>query len=238
MKKTVIKLIRSLYYWRAKGIHKKHRLLDPEGFKRITDMLSNFHQYGGKENIWQEYKLYSLEKELEKFKPLNILELGMGSSTCIFAEYVRNTPKARLTCVDENEYWLSNAARIAGISHDDPRFRLVLSDRSVCEGRDEVEIKYTWEIAEKFDMVFLDGPSSKIDGRDYTKVVNTNMLKLTEDLYPTVILVDTRTRTVEKMKQQLSNRYVVNDSEKKIQKIKYNYRFFPEFILKQMIIQE
>jgi ubiquinone/menaquinone biosynthesis C-methylase UbiE len=77
-------------------------------YQKYDNIIKRFRSSGGLKHDFQAYKLYSLVKLLNQEQPRSILELGTGTSTMIFKEYVSKEDGACLTSVDESMHWLDN----------------------------------------------------------------------------------------------------------------------------------
>src|SRR5687767_6964875 len=82
-------------------VHRTDAKAHPGEYRTYSRIIREFRESGGLKNRFQEYKLHALGKILAERKPRRILELGSGSSTALFADYVRANG-AHLTSVDES----------------------------------------------------------------------------------------------------------------------------------------
>ena len=135
----------------------------PEAYVDIDDVVTRFRGSGGLKHRFQAYKLFELNQLLERHRPATILELGSGSSTAIFAAFVKQGEGRHLTSVDESGKWLANARSLAGINADDARFTWLESQPRAHQDASGVRIGYGISAA-PYDFVFIDGPSLKLDG--------------------------------------------------------------------------
>ena len=108
---------------RIKIIHRVNRKNHKsEQYRKVDIILEQFHSRGGLKHEFQAYKLFSLMKILKQENPKTILELGTGSTTPVFADYVRESDDRYYTGVDESKKWLRNSMEMAGVRNDG-RFR-------------------------------------------------------------------------------------------------------------------
>ena len=95
---------------------------------------------GGLVNDYQSYKLYSLVQLLNSYKPKKILELGSGTTTAVFADYVKSNDGVSLVSVDESTDWINKSSNLSGISGDDARFKMMSAPKIVEELEDEAPL--------------------------------------------------------------------------------------------------
>lgn len=213
-------------------VHALHRASRRDLYRRIDDIIRKFHDHGGLKYVYQHYALAALHELLEHHRPRRILELGSGTSTAIFADYVRET-EAQLVSVDESSKWLDISRRLADIPKDDPRFRLIRADRTVLwDCGYAVEISYSCELEGDFDFIFVDGPSLEVDGFHFHLAANNNAVALVRHGSPKVIIVDKRQGTVNYMLPRLWHRYDTNLSDVLRPRIRPHYNYFTIFTLK------
>lgn len=202
------RLRRHLHDRRVARIHRDHRERHPEAYRRIDSILEAFRTAGGLKHDYQAYKLHSLREILLAQRPRRILELGTGTSTAVFADYVREHG-GELWSIDESAEWLGNSRRLAAIEEGDDRFHLLHADKRVVrDGGRPVEIGYDLELgAEGFELVLVDGPSLRIDGERFKGAVNPDIFDIVERAPPRTILVDIRAPTVHALSRRLGDRY-------------------------------
>jgi precorrin-6B methylase 2 len=225
------KIIRHLNYHRRetsiKKAHHLHRLRYKQDYIEIDENLSNFHYSGGLKHEYQAYKLWLLKRLLEKHKPERILEFGSGSSTLIFADFIRKH-KGFLLSIDEDEKWASNTKNLINISKSD-RIEIIVAKKKAITDAVPPEIKYSIDIKEKHDFVFIDGPSLRVNGKKVKNAINSNVLELTHD--PKFIVVDVRKATAEYLSHKYTDKYNVNLSELFSGKpVGVNYNYFSVFV--------
>jgi len=227
------RLRRYLQEWKVKQIHREHRLKYTDDYHRIETILQKFRTAGGLKHDYQAYKLFSLWQLLLAEKPRRILELGSGTSTAMFAEYVR-LHGGYFCSVDESMEWLENSRKLAAIDAGDSRFNLKHAERRVVsENGQPTEFGYELDLEEEpFDLILVDGPSMRVDGKRYKQGINTDIFEFSEHAPPQLILVDIRAATVEVMVNRLVDSYSHELSDVIYGEMKQNYRYFSEFRFK------
>ncbi|WP_349371509.1 hypothetical protein [Salinarimonas sp.] len=149
------------------------------------------------------WRALDIEKVLRMLAPKRIAELGSGTSTGIFASYVRERDGASLISVDETEHWagLTRAGLEAVGLAPHPRIDVVASRR--IEGRRGSH--YAFTIEPDIDLVYVDGPSvSKRDGKG---TPNEDVLRAFEaGHFPRAIVVDGRIETVDAIRRHPGGR--------------------------------
>lgn len=212
--------------------HAFSRYSNSSNYQIIDSYVRKYRAMGGLKSRYQHYKLFCLSRLLKNEKPGSIIEFGTGSSTTVFADYVRNNPGAHLTCVDESEQWLEDSRKIAGISDSDDRFRMIAADRLFLNDDELKQIKYDVDFEEEFDCVFIDGPDARVDGVKHKDAINPNVFDITKRRLPRMIIVDIRWATVEAIQKRLGDKYEIFVSDIIKKKIGIGYRYFSVFKLK------
>jgi len=202
-------------------------------YQIIDSYVRKYRTLGGLKHCYQHYKLFCLGRLLKDEKPGSIIEFGTGSSTIVFADYVRNNPGTHLTCVDESEQWLENSREIAGISDSDDRFRMIAADRLFLNDDGLKQIKYDVDFEEEFDCVFIDGPDLRVDGVKHKDAINSNVFDITKRRLPRIIIVDIRRATVEDIQKRLGDKYEIFVSDIIKKKMYIDYRYFSVLKLKR-----
>ncbi len=141
-------------------------------------IVERFRGAGGLKHDYQAYKLFHLRLLLDRYKPASILELGSGSSTAIFAEYVKSCSEATICSIDESETWLTNAKALAGIESCDPRFEMRKCATLVGKLGNLTCVGYGLAADKEFDLVFVDGPSLRINGVRRKDAINDDVFRL------------------------------------------------------------
>lgn len=220
---------------RLKRAHAQHRAQHPEFYRGNDEILERYRAGGGLNHIYQDYKLASLRALLQERRPKLILELGSGSTTAVFADYVRHAPDSRLVCVDESEVYLGKALAIAGIEDGDPRFEKLIRDQMLVRDDDGkvVARRYSGDFPGNYDLVFIDGPSgSDEQGVRHKAAYSADILDIVRRHPPKTIVVDGKFATVAAIREHFGDLYRVFPSEVKSDKPRSGYRYFSYFHLK------
>ena len=192
------RLRRYFKYRQVARIHHKHRQFHANSYHRIDTILEIFRTAGGLKHDYQAYKLYSLREILYAKRPRRILELGTGTTTAVFADYVRECG-GELWSVDESIDWLANSRRLASIEDGDDRFHLLHAAKLSQKGEDGRPVAIGYDIEwgdEVFDLILVDGPSLWVDGVRYRQAINPDIFDIFNCNPPHTILVDIRASTV------------------------------------------
>jgi len=190
----------------TRKVHQVHRSENIEDYSYIDNIVKRYRQMGGLVNDYQSYKLYSLVQLLNSYKPKKILELGSGTTTAVFADYVKSNDGVSLVSVDESTDWINKSSNLSGISGDDARFKMMSAPKIVEELEDGLTgARYDMPLDENYDFVLVDGPSLNVDGVKRKDTINTDIFKVTEISSPQVIVVDIRVATVNAMMKKLNN---------------------------------
>lgn len=227
----IIRLRNFLRNSRVKRVHIAHRKTNADEYLRIDKIINSYHMAGGLRHEYQAYKLYSLIKLLESKLPESILELGTGSTTPIFVDYVRQLSSRTLTCVDESEHWLNNSRRMANIDDRHDNVQLICSPSKFYFKKDEVEAKYEVELKGHYDFVFIDGPSAMHNGVKYGNAVFSNIFDIAQMNLPKTIVVDIRVATVNEIARKLGKYYRCLYSDVKWGNMRNDYNYFTIFSL-------
>ena len=201
---------------------------------QITQVLK---RYRSKDNAlanpYQEYKLYELKEMVTKYKAKSILEFGSGSSTCIFAQYAKRN-NARLTSVDESKEWLEHTRNVVGkIADDNNRICFIHADRVVDCTSDPKSTSYDYNFAGEWDLVYVDGPTIRINNVRDKQVINYDVVRMILAGHrPQVILVDVRQATAKYLAEHFFNLYDSKLSHLFDNNIKLGYQYHSVFILR------
>lgn len=233
MKKILGKIMNRYYSNKnkrhIKKIHENHQQRHALEYNSINNTINAFRQSGGLRHEYQAYKLFCIQRLLEQFLPNSILEFGSGSSTLIFSKYVRDN-NLRLLSVDENEKWASNTRKLIGLEAEE-KIQILSYPKKIIMNSDPYEIKYDFDIDEKYDFVFIDGPSLKINGVQYKNAINSNVFDL--KYLPEVIVVDFRKATAEYIAKKYCEYYSVYLSDLFTGKqLEQDYNYFTYFVKK------
>ncbi len=239
MKKLIVKQLKSLMHRRTEQkylrIHTAHERLYRDEYIFINDILRQYREEGGLSHQFQGYKLWSLERLLQRRKPRTILELGTGSSTAIFAKYVDDDfANRRLTSVDECNDWLQLSIRIANpVNSSSFKF---IHGQSISE-RDATPptVSYDVSLTDKYDLVFIDGPSLRIDGVKVKSAVNSNIFDVLHYHQPDLIVVDIRKSTVNELKGKIGDLYDCQCSDVLVRKAFKWYNYLTVFTHRRLM---
>jgi SAM-dependent methyltransferase len=232
--KKVMNRLRNLLHKRnVKRAHSRHRRRHVDEYRKYDRIVHTFRSSGGLKHDFQAYKLYQLSNLLKQEKPKSILELGSGTSTVIFLDYIREEGGACLTSVDESRYWLDNTKKLAGICEDEKAIELIYAARIHNIQVQPKETRYDYRFDRSFDFVLIDGPTLMVDGIRDKSTVNTDIFDIAKHELPSVIAVDMRKATVEAIMKRAGNYYDIYLSDLITKKIRDNYRYFSIFKLKE-----
>ena len=206
---VISRIRRWLYDNKIRRLHLLHRSKHLSSYSFIDSILERFKGNGGLKHEYQAYKLFHLRQLLDRYKPASILELGSGSSTAIFAGYVKSRSGASICSIDESELWLANAKAIADIKSCDPRFVMRGCARVVSAFGNLTCVGYGLSAERQFDFVFVDGPSLRINGVRRKDAINDDVFRLADAFPPRIIVVDGRHATVRALERHLAGRYAV-----------------------------
>jgi hypothetical protein len=215
-------------------VHKIHKTKNKADYDQIMQVLKRYRSRDDAlANPYQEYKLYELNEVVNKFKPRSILEFGSGGSTCIFAQYVKGN-NARLTSVDESEEWLEHTRSIVAETADDnSKICFIHADKVADCSSDPKSTSYDYNFAGQWDLVYVDGPSLRINNIRDKQVINHDIIRMILAGYrPQVILVDARQATVKYLAEHFSNLYDSKLSHLFDNNIKLGYQYHSIFVLK------
>ena len=217
-------------YQRQRSIrsaHEKHRSEHRSEYARIDEIVDAYRRSGGLQHVYQAYKLWCLSELLAAHDPKRILELGSGSSTIVFANHAREH-EGSLLSFDESKEWAANTARLAGIGKDDS-IEIRSAEKLFLPHHDPPEVKYDVRIDGEYDLVFVDGPSLRIDGAKRKDAVNSNVFEL--ECMPRVIVVDGRRATAECLANRYAKEYDVRLSELHSGRpLRPGYNYFSVFV--------
>jgi len=198
---------------KIKHLYAKSRRDNPDIYRDINQVLHKFHSGGGYVRDMQDYKVYQLYELLKDNRPLTTLEIGSGSSTYAFVRYANETHGVKHTIVDESDKWLQNTKSVierSGVSTDNCRWMKGTKSIKWQEGFAEICLKENFN--EAFDLVFIDGPTLKVDGVQNSRHINTDIFKIFNYFPPKIILVDIRMHTVNEIVRKLGQYYSVRES--------------------------
>lgn len=180
----------------------------------IIPLQEKARQNGGLAGDYQWQRLAEISRFLRRYAPTTVCELGSGTSTAMFAHFIRD-PK-RFVTVEESEYWQKRMYESIGdLRHDITGVR---ADRIVAVRDDESTTHYDIDHSKAYDLVYVDGPSSQpMEGDRNLKIKDPNghMPNIDVELfwkngcYPKIILIDGRRSTVRRLIQSSHGKYDV-----------------------------
>lgn len=204
---------------KAHTLHRKKYLQD---YGDVDKIVNSFTSEGGLKHDFQHYKLWELKKYLQIYSPKNILELGSGSSTSIFAKYTLDNA-GHLTSCDESRHWIENTKKLVG-ENLHSNINIMHAKRKLGFDEEITTVNYDTIFEKSFDFVLVDGPSQRINNIRRKDSVNADVLGLPS--FPKVILVDGRVCTFDYLSKKLEHKYDSFPSDiitKKTLKTGYNY---------------
>ena len=90
-------------------------------------------------------------------------------------------------------------------------------------------VGYGLSVEEEFDLVFVDGPSLRIDGVKRKDAINDDVFRIADACPPRMIVVDGRYATVRALEQHLQGRYEFEPSALMGGTLGENYNYFSIF---------
>ncbi len=226
------RLKRMMYENGVGRAHQQSVKNNPGDYEIIGKILSTYRADGGLNHDFQAYKLFELRQLLGRIKPRNILELGSGSSTAVFADYVRCSTEPCFVCsVDDNEDWLDQAKNMAwGDTDPSGKAEFIYAPRAVNEQSVPPQSRYDIDLNSNYDFVFIDGPPMRVGTKKNKSMVNSNVFDLLESNPPKTIIVDIRRPTVAALRAHCSGDYDVTVSDVILsQANRENYNYFSVF---------
>ncbi|MEM9918091.1 MAG: hypothetical protein AAF990_08345 [Bacteroidota bacterium] len=202
---------------------------NPETFQQIRKVLEHFHGGGGYVRQFQDFKVFSLYQILNEYKPKVSIEFGSGVSTYAFSKYATENPGVKHTTVEESEKWMAHTkGLIQGIGIDPEKVNWVHGEKVIDQSGELTEIHVKQEFPQAFDLVFVDGPTLKINNVQNSEYINTDIFRICEHNYPKVIVVDIRMYTVKQIQKRIGHLYHCEESHlfeilKKDVRDKFNY---------------
>ena len=162
-------------------------------YSYINSVIQAFENEGIKTDRFQKYKLWSLVKLLEKYKPKSILELGSGSSTTVFSDYA-DKYGACITSLETDKGWADLVRR-----HIGNNVNIVECNASGDATSTPKFLRFDTDLeGQQFDLVLIDVPGDKIPGIAKKEGVTMNVLEMSP--LPNMVLIDGRKATVTHMK--------------------------------------
>jgi hypothetical protein len=194
-------IFRFSYFFKAnKFVKDKH----PE----IQDAFMKFRTLGQISSNRQPIKGYDLWNLLLKFKPNNIVELGSGTTSVIFALYSKLYNK-KFIAFESFEKWRDVTIEcVADISSDD----IIIYNPSQ-NSKDMSATHFTKPIPNDVEFLYIDGPPCLLPNGK--KVPNDDIIIAFENkIFPNYIVIDGRHETVD---------LILNH------KFSSQYNFYPSF---------
>ena len=168
---------------------------DVPGYARYMEHLTRGTAIGVKGHPWRALDQLRV---LRKVKPLRIVEIGSGTSTGIFADYIHKQSGGSLLSLDESAKWAeltlaglvkAGLAPIRGIE-------LKIVTRLENDRGSFLDISLPSEI----DLLYIDGPS--VMTRNGVETANQDIIRhLNAGHRPGAIMVDGRTETVDAIRE-------------------------------------
>lgn len=102
---------------------------------------------------------YVLNRILNDFKPINILEFGLGESTKFISVYLENVlPKSKHLIIEQDENWYANFKNIFQLSNRSKVVIHPLIKRNVKSFEINSYENLSASVRQKFDVYIVDGP--------------------------------------------------------------------------------
>lgn len=217
-------LIKSASFERIVKEDRNKNLAD---YQFAESLLAHFHHAGGLSFSLQSYKLVSLTRLLENLCPKSILELGSGSSSVIFARYQKINHGVRFVSIDESDDWLEKTEKM--VQKFTPGSQVEFLCRPKIIDPSAPQAYYDCLPAEKFELVFVDGPALSLNGIEYRHIPCVDVLRMAPTNLPLYIVVDIRRPTVKAISKDLGSRYDHLKSDLLELRPKNEFRYFTVF---------
>jgi len=170
-------------------------------------------------------KLQELKQLLESFKPKNILELGSGKTTIIFAQYCKDN-NANLLSIDENEEYAEKTRKL--LKKSDLNAEILVFKRNHYLIRKNIYFFYDFNLEDKFDFIYVDGSSKILNGVKYKKGINIDAIKFKKAKW---IVVDGRIPTVKYLKKHFKDYKLIKSYYFKHKWFRYG-RYYHSILIK------
>ena len=192
----------------------KYENLNKINNEDILKIQQQYHKMGGGNPRLQFSKLLEIKNICAKYDIKSVLELGTGSSSVVFESLNINCKH-----IEESYEWWKLVENM--INKEKIDFQIC---NKITQGDKEY---YDHEIEEIFDLIFIDGPSltSKFS-------ICYDIFKIKEQYLPKLILVDMRLRTVNSIKQKLSHKYDLLESDIFKRNPKQDFQYHSLFVKK------
>lgn len=175
-----------------------------------TDWLKSRSFSPGRWAIGYQY-LYVLYRILNEFHPSNILDLGLGQSSWMIAQYAASDDSVSHTIVEHDQNWIDFFVE----GHQLPEnTKIIQLDLAFTNYKETVVREYggffETFVGKKFDLISIDGPL----GADMPIYARIDILKMIPDILPDdfIILIDDSQRSGEKNTiEDMKNVLIKND---------------------------
>lgn len=177
----------------------------------------------------QPYKLLCLKNICEEFKPNKIIEFGSGASTPIFGTYAEEH-EAAVTSIEAHAGWLKTSQDLVKkFVKDDSIIEFKVCDNSWDFEQNPPMVSYNGIPEKDWDLVFIDGPTLSHDGTEYKNAICADIIKILENGFKGVIVVDMRKPTADWLNKNLPNGWKKNMSDIYLLNPKENFNYFSIF---------
>lgn len=182
--------------------------IPPEEY--IADVFPNVYiaqikarEGGGLNGSYQFSRLMELSLLVERYQPSTYLELGSGASSCLVSVILGQA--SAFTTVEESKDWHAKFLQYAyPFEH---LMTSICADRIIGEQREFLSCYYGIDHDKYFDMIYVDGPYTKVHDCDkgktflnYGHMIDLDVQLFWENgVFPRVIIIDGRKPTVLKL---------------------------------------
>lgn len=141
--------------------------------------------------------LYVLLSILQNRVVSHLMELGVGQSTILCAQYAR-TFQRELTLIDDNLEWLQFVQNNAAISHEDGIFAIYAKLKKISAVEKVIDWYDCEQPTKKFDFLLIDGPPAYLRRIQYNRLGIMNWLPgiMSEEF---IIVIDDSNRKGEQL---------------------------------------
>lgn len=140
------------------------------GIKPIEELNLNIGRWAGNYSFF-----YVLNRILSDYKPLSILELGLGESTKFVSTYIRNfIPSCNHVVVEQSEEWIVRFKNKFELTSQTKIEYLPLEKRKINDFEVTCYKGFNEKIKDKFQLYIVDGPfgSDRFSRFDIVSLVN------------------------------------------------------------------
>ncbi|KZX12187.1 hypothetical protein [Methanobrevibacter curvatus] len=175
---------------------------------------------------------YGLFRILDEMKPKNILELGLGQTTKMTAQYVYNSDEEiKLTVIDSDQSWINNFSKNLTLNRNTNIFQVNMEECQTSSGNKNFRYENFENLIKKdqFDLIIIDGPIGFNQKYPRTNILNIIENHLKEEF---IIILDDYDRqgeknTSQKIKDKLNNKNIKYDT-KIFRGLKHQIVFFTQ----------